>query len=57
MRTSMLFRKQLLGLDRTLPHDLSLFSIMIYSTTSPVAPIGSNVLASFKYDLKSYIFE
>ena len=55
MRTSMLFRKQLLGVDCTLPHDLSLFSIMIYSTTSPAEAIESNVLAYFKHDLKSYI--
>ena len=51
----MLFRKQLLGVDCTLPHDLSLFSIMIYSTTSPAEAIESNVLAYFKHDLKSYI--
>ena len=55
MRTSMLFLKQLLGVDCTLPHDLSLFSIMIYSTTSPAEAIESNVLAYFKHDLKSYI--
>ena len=55
MRKSMLFRKQLLGVDCTLPHDLSLFSIMIYSTPSPAEAIESNVLAYFKHDLKSYI--